>query len=220
MLEMMTTAPKWTLRPWKVTMENQLNSWSMYIPGVSSSNEVQEMKNFKDMIDAMTDEEVDDPLNKLNGPARERISRSTGRSMDEVTRLIIDTHDPAAFAPIAHLTVGGLRDWLLDFSTDNAVLATVAPGLTPEMAAAVAKLMRNQDLVAVARKREVVTKFRNTLGLSGRFSVRLQPNHPSDDPKGIAASIVDGLLYAAGDAVIGINPATDSPAATATLLNL
>jgi len=88
MLEMMTTAPKWTLRPWKVTMENQLNSWSMYIPGVSSSNEVQEMKNFKDMIDAMTDEEVDDPLNKLNGPARERISRSTGRSMDEVTRLI------------------------------------------------------------------------------------------------------------------------------------
>lgn len=102
---------------------------------------------------------------------------------DEVTRLIIDTHDPAAFAPIAHLTVGGLRDWLLDFSTDNAVLSAVAPGITPEMAAAVAKLMRNQDLVAVARKRQVVTRFRNTLGLSGRFSVRLPTQPPFRRPQ-------------------------------------
>ena len=129
---------------------------------------------------------------------------------DEVTRLIIDRHDPAAFAPIAHLDVGGLRDWLLADTTDTAALTRVQTGLTPEMVAAVSKLMRNQDLILVARKCRVVTAFRNTIGLPGRLAVRLQPNHPADDLRGIAASIVDGLLYGAGDAVIGINPASDS----------
>jgi ethanolamine ammonia-lyase large subunit len=129
---------------------------------------------------------------------------------DEVTRLIIDRHDPAAFAPIAHLDVGGLRDWLLAESTDSEALTLVQTGLTPEMVAAVSKLMRNQDLILVARKCRVVTAFRNTIGLPGRLAVRLQPNHPTDDLRGIAASIVDGLLYGAGDAVIGINPASDS----------
>jgi ethanolamine ammonia-lyase large subunit len=139
---------------------------------------------------------------------------------DEVTRLIIDTHDATAFAPVAHVTVGQLRDWLLSDGADTAVLKNLAAGLTPEMASAVSKLMRNQDLIAVARKCEVITKFRNTIGLKGRLSVRLQPNHPTDDPKGIAASIVDGLLYGSGDAVIGINPATDSPSAVYTLLTM
>ena len=139
---------------------------------------------------------------------------------DEITRLIIDTHDPVAFAEIAHLTVGEFRNWLLNESTDAATLARVAPGLTPEMVAAVSKLMRNQDLILAARKCRVVTKFRNTIGLEGRLSVRLQPNHPTDDPKGIAASMLDGLLYGCGDAVIGINPATDSPAAIMTLLEM
>ncbi|WP_377289356.1 ethanolamine ammonia-lyase subunit EutB [Rhizobium sp. SG2393] len=127
---------------------------------------------------------------------------------DEVTRLIIDSHDDTAFAPVAHLTVGGLRDWLL--AADSAALAAVAPGLTPEMVAAVSKLMRNQDLIAVSRKCRVVKAFRNTLGLPGRLGTRLQPNHPTDDPRGIAASVLDGLLYGVGDAVIGINPATDN----------
>ncbi|MFT3828219.1 MAG: ethanolamine ammonia-lyase subunit EutB [Opitutaceae bacterium] len=139
---------------------------------------------------------------------------------DEVTRLIIDTHDAAAFAPVAGLTVGEFRDWLLRYETDDATLAALAPGLMPEMVAAVSKLMGNQDLVLVAQKRRVVTAFRNTIGLPGRLSVRLQPNHPTDDPKGIAASIVDGLLYGCGDAVIGINPATDSVPAVETLLRL
>ncbi len=130
---------------------------------------------------------------------------------DEVTRLICDTHDAAAFAPLRGLSVGGLRDWLLSDQADSAALQRLAPGLTPEMAAA-SKLMRNQDLILAARKCQVVTRFRNTLGLPGRLAVRLQPNHPTDDPKGIAASILDGLLYGAGDAVIGINPATDDPA--------
>ena len=138
--------------------------------------------------------------------------------VDEVTRLILDTHDAGAFAPVAHLTVGGFREWLLE--ADGARLAAVAPGLTPEMAAAVSKLMRNQDLIAVARKIRVVSAFRNTLGLPGRLSVRLQPNHPTDDPRGIAASIADGLLMGSGDAVIGINPATDNLEATRTLLQL
>ncbi|WP_284415017.1 ethanolamine ammonia-lyase subunit EutB [Acidovorax sp. SUPP3334] len=136
---------------------------------------------------------------------------------DEVTRLIIDTHGAEAFSPVSHLTVGGLRDWLL--AADSAALAAVAPGLTPEMAAAVSKLMRNQDLVAVARKCRVVTRFRNTLGLPGHLAVRLQPNHPTDDLRGIAASMIDGLLYGAGDAVIGINPATDSIAALTGLVH-
>ncbi len=128
---------------------------------------------------------------------------------DEVTRLIADSHDEAAFAPVAHLTVGDFRDWLLSDSTGAEVLASVAPGLTPEMAAAASKLMRNQDLVLVARKCRVTTRFRDTIGLPGRLSVRLQPNHPTDDARGIAASILDGLLYGSGDAVIGVNPAGD-----------
>ena len=125
---------------------------------------------------------------------------------DEVTRLILDGHDAAAFAPVAHLTVGDFRDWLLCDETDAAALA---PGLMPEMAAAVSKLMRNQDLVLVAKKCRVTTRFRDTIGLPGRLAVRIQPNHPTDDAKGIAASILDGLLYGCGDAVIGINPAGD-----------
>lgn len=129
---------------------------------------------------------------------------------DEITRLIIDSHDSAAFAPVADLAVGQLRDWLLTEEADQATLAALAPGLTPEMVAAVAKLMRVQDLILVASKCRVVTRFRNTLGLAGTFGVRLQPNHPTDDLKGIAASILDGLCYGCGDAVIGINPATDS----------
>jgi ethanolamine ammonia-lyase large subunit len=129
---------------------------------------------------------------------------------DEVTRLIVDRHDPAAFAPVAALTVGGFRDWLLSDAVDAAVLTRLAPGLTPEMVAAVSKIMRLQDLVTVAAKCQVVTRFRNTIGLPGRLSARLQPNHPTDDLKGIAASILDGLMLGSGDAVIGINPATDS----------
>ncbi len=139
---------------------------------------------------------------------------------DEVTRLIIDTHDRAAFAPVAGLTVGQFRDWLLRYETDSATLTALSPGLTPEMVAAVSKLMGNQDLVLVGQKCRVVTAFRSTIGLPGRLAVRLQPNHPTDDPQGIAASILDGLLYGCGDAVIGINPATDSAAAMETLLRL
>ena len=139
---------------------------------------------------------------------------------DEVTRLILDTHDSAAFVPVAHLTVGGLRDWLLSDAADTAALAALAPGLTAEMAAAVSKLMRNQDLILVAQKCALVSRFRTTLGLPGRMGVRLQPNHPTDDPAGIAASIVDGLMYGCGDAVIGINPASDSLAAIGSLLRL
>ena len=129
---------------------------------------------------------------------------------DEVTRLIIDRHDARAFAPISHLTVGDLRDWLLLDSSDSATLSAVTLGLTPEMVAAVSKLMRNQDLILVARKCRVITRFRNTIGLPGHLSVRLQPNHPTDDVRGIAASLLDGLLYGSGDATVGINPASDS----------
>ena len=129
---------------------------------------------------------------------------------DEVTRLIIDSQDAGAFAPVAHLTVGGFRDWLLSDAATPAALHTLAPGLTPEMVAATSKIMRNQDLIAAARKVEVVTRFRNTIGLRGTMAVRLQPNHPTDDARGIAASIVDGLTFGAGDAVIGINPASDN----------
>ena len=139
---------------------------------------------------------------------------------DEVTRLIIDTHDMGAFAPISSFTVGMFRDWLLSDAADNATLHLLFKGITPEMAAAVSKLMRNQDLILVAKKVEVITRFRNTLGLKGRFSSRLQPNHPTDDLKGIAAGIIDGLLYASGDAVIGINPATDNPATTNAILQM
>lgn len=139
---------------------------------------------------------------------------------DEITRLILDRHDAQAFQPIASLTVGEFRNWLLLHETDSATLVSVAPGITPEMAAAVSKLMRNQDLISVARKCRVVTRFRNTIGLPGRLSVRLQPNHPTDDPKGIAASIIDGLLYGCGDATIGINPAGDNLGAIVSLLQL
>jgi ethanolamine ammonia-lyase large subunit len=139
---------------------------------------------------------------------------------DEVTRLIVDTHDLGAFAPIAHLTVGDFRNWLLAYETGPEALAAVAAGVTPEMAAAVSKIMRLQDLVLVARKCRVTTRFRGTIGLPGRLSTRLQPNHPTDDVKGIVASIVDGLLYGNGDAVIGINPASDSPAVLRALLEV
>jgi ethanolamine ammonia-lyase large subunit len=137
---------------------------------------------------------------------------------DEVTRLIIDSHDKGAFAPVSHLTVGDFRDWLLADETTTAILSALAPGITPEMAAAVSKISRLQDLIVVAAKCSVVTAFRNTLGLPGRLSVRLQPNHPTDDARGIAASIFDGLLLGAGDAVIGINPATDSAGSAHALL--
>ena len=140
--------------------------------------------------------------------------------VDEVTRLILDRHDQRAFAEIADLTVGDFRDWLLSDDCDTATLTRVAAGITPEMAAAVSKLMRNQDLILAAGKCSVVTRFRTTLGLPGRLAVRLQPNHPTDDAKGIAASILDGLLYGSGDAVIGINPASDSLSAIVSLLKL
>ncbi|HEY4139902.1 MAG TPA: ethanolamine ammonia-lyase subunit EutB [Pseudolabrys sp.] len=139
---------------------------------------------------------------------------------DEVTRLIIDTHDKAAFTPVSHLTVGGLRDWLLSDDATTPVLTALAPGLTPEMAAAVSKISRLQDLMVMAAKCSVVTRFRNTIGQPGHLSVRLQPNHPTDDARGIAASILDGLLLGSGDAVIGINPATDSPERTHALLSM
>ena len=139
---------------------------------------------------------------------------------DDVTRLIVDTHDAAAFAPIAHMTVGGFRDWLLSEEATTDVLAGLAPGITPEMAAATAKIMRNQDLILAARKVEVVTRFRDTIGLKGRMSVRLQPNHPTDDKRGIAASIVDGLMLGCGDAVIGINPASDNTGVILDLLTM
>ncbi len=139
---------------------------------------------------------------------------------DDVSRLIIDSHDASAFAAVAALSVGGFRDWLLSDATTPSMLSALAPGITPEMAAAVSKLMRNQDLILTARKCRVTTRFRNTIGLPGRLAVRLQPNHPTDDPKGIAASILDGLLYGCGDAVIGINPASDEPARLMSLWRL
>jgi ethanolamine ammonia-lyase large subunit len=139
---------------------------------------------------------------------------------DEVTRLIFDRHDEKAFSSVSHLTVGGFRDWLLSEETSADALRALAPGLMPEMVAAVSKLMRVQDLVAVARKIEVVTRFRTTVGLRGRLSTRLQPNHPTDDPLGIAAAMVDGLLLGSGDAVIGINPVADDVASTERLLRL
>ncbi len=138
--------------------------------------------------------------------------------VDEVTRLIVDSHDENAFAPISHLTVGGFREWLLDPTQTTESLRSIAPGVTPEMAAAVSKLMRNQDLVLAARKSNVVTRFRNTLGLAGTMAVRLQPNHPTDDLRGIFASMLDGLMYGCGDAVVGVNPASDSVANARRLL--
>ena len=139
---------------------------------------------------------------------------------DEITRLIVDTHDAKAFAPVASLTVGAFRDWLLSDAATPDVLKALAPGLTPEMAAAVSKLMRNQDLILVAKKCGVVTRFRNTIGLASRMGTRLQPNHPLDDRRGITASILDGLLLGAGDACIGVNPASDDPAVLGDLVRL
>jgi len=139
---------------------------------------------------------------------------------DEVTRLIMDDHDELAFSELSHLTVGDFRNWLLSDEISSVDIARVRSGLTPEMVAAVSKLMRNQDLILVAKKCQVTTAFRNTIGLPGRFSTRLQPNHPTDDMTGIAASILDGLMYANGDAVIGINPATDNLAQTLRLLQV
>ncbi len=139
---------------------------------------------------------------------------------DEVTRLIIDRHDAEAFRPVAHLTVGDFRNWLLSDLATEETLARLAPGLTPEMAAAVSKIMRIQDLILVAKKCRVVTAFRTTVGLPGRLSTRLQPNHPTDDPAGVSASVVDGLMYGNGDAVIGINPATDNVGAVMTLIHM
>lgn len=139
---------------------------------------------------------------------------------DEVTRLIVDLHDAAAYLAVSHLTVGDFRNWLLGDAADSAALAALAPGLMPEMVAAASKLMRNQDLIAVAQKCRVTSAFRGTIGLPGRLSTRLQPNHPTDDAAGIAASLLDGLLYGSGDAVIGINPATDNVAQVTRLLGL
>ena len=139
---------------------------------------------------------------------------------DEITRLIVDGHDAAAFAPIRHLTVGGLRDHLLSDEADGEALGALSPGLTPEMVAAVSKICRIQDLILISAKRRVVTRFRNTIGVPGRLASRLQPNHPTDDPAGILASIVDGLLLGCGDAVIGINPASDSPQRVHDLLSM
>lgn len=139
---------------------------------------------------------------------------------DEVTRLIMDSHDAQTFAPVSSFTVGQLRDWLLTPAADTATLTALAPGLTPEMVAAASKLMRIQDLVLVASKCSVVTRFRDTIGLPGRFSSRLQPNHPTDDARGVLASVIDGLQYGSGDAVIGINPASDSLPAIGRLLRL
>ncbi len=139
---------------------------------------------------------------------------------DNITRLIIDSHDALAFAPVAHLTVGDFRNWLLSDQATTRVLAALAPGLTPEMVAAVSKLMRNQDLIAVARKCRVLTRFRNTIGLPGCMAVRLQPNHPTDDLRGVAASTLDGLMMGAGDAVIGLNPVSDSMPVLASLLHM
>ncbi len=139
---------------------------------------------------------------------------------DDVTRLIIDEHDAAAFAPVSHMTVGQFRDWLLSDAADTATLKRLTPGLTPEMVAAASKIMRNQDLILAAKKASVVTRFRDTIGLPGRMSARLQPNHPTDDRRGIAASIVDGLMYGCGDAVIGINPASDNVGAIIDLVRM
>lgn len=139
---------------------------------------------------------------------------------DEISRLIFDGHDIRAFEDIGHLTIGEFREWLLAAETTNEKIKATSGGIIPEMAAAVSKIMRNQDLILVAKKCGVVSKFRNTLGLPGRFSTRLQPNHPTDDPQGIAASIIEGLMYGSGDAVIGINPASDSPIAVRKLLEM
>ncbi len=139
---------------------------------------------------------------------------------DEVTRLIMDDHNAQAFARIGHMTVGDFRNWLLSYEVETEILTALSPGLTPEMVAAVSKIMSIQDLILVAKKCKVITRFRSTLGLKGRLATRLQPNHPTDDPRGITASIIDGLLYGCGDAVIGINPASDNVQSAIALMTL
>ncbi len=139
---------------------------------------------------------------------------------DEVTRLIVDNHDAKNFQYISHFTVGDFRNWLLSEEADSTLLSKIKFSITPEMAAAVSKIMSLQDLILVASKCKVITSFRTTIGLPGRFSTRLQPNHPTDDLKGIAASLLDGLMYGSGDAVIGVNPATDNVHATIKIVEL
>ncbi|MGH8598257.1 MAG: ethanolamine ammonia-lyase subunit EutB [Gammaproteobacteria bacterium] len=167
-----------------------------YLAGIGAATAVERMAAKCALADVTLQTLIDNPLIPYEA--------------DEVTRLICDRLDHAAFSAIAHLTIGDFRNWLVSHNADEAALSRLSTALTPEVVAAVSKLMRNQDLILVARKCRVITRFRNTLGLPGRLSVRLQPNHPTDDAKGIAASILDGLLYGAGDAVIGINPASDS----------
>jgi ethanolamine ammonia-lyase large subunit len=176
------------------------------LAGVAAANDEERVAAQLALADVPLQQFLDDPLIPFE--------------TDEVTRLIIDSHDADAIQPVANLTVGEFRNWLLRYETNGETLTALAPGLTPEMVAAVSKLMRNQDLILIASKCRVVTRFRNTLGLPGRLSIRLQPNHPTDDAVGIAASIVDGLLYGCGDAVIGINPATDSVETVARLLHM
>ncbi len=137
---------------------------------------------------------------------------------DELTRMVEDTLDERAFAAVGHLSVAQLREWLLQTETSGAQIRAVSPGLTPEMAAAVCKLMSNLDLMVAAAKCEVVVRANNTLGLPGRMSSRVQPNHPTDDAEGILLSAREGLVYGCGDAVIGVNPATDSAESTAEIL--
>jgi ethanolamine ammonia-lyase large subunit len=170
---------------------------------------------------ASAEERVAAQMQLADTPLRRFLEESlVAYETDEVTRLIVDTHDAAAFAPIAGLSVGEFREWLLAEETTGETLSAAAAGITPEMAAAVSKIMRVQDLIAVAAKIRVVTKFRSTIGLAGRLSTRLQPNHPTDDLRGVAASVIDGLLYANGDAVIGVNPASDDLATVEALLRM
>jgi ethanolamine ammonia-lyase large subunit len=177
-----------------------------YLAGVAAASEEERMAARMALADVPLQRFLEEPLIPYES--------------DEVTRLIMDRHDVAAFRQIEHLSVGEFRNWLLSTRTTSEMLANVVWGITPEMAAAVSKLMRNQDLILAAQKCRVVTRFRNTIGLPGRLSVRLQPNHPTDDANGIAASMLDGLLYGSGDAVIGINPATDSLPAIVTMMNM
>lgn len=174
-----------------------------YLAGIAAESEVERAVAQRALADVPLQRFIDEPL----------IPPET----DEISRLILERHDAAAFASIRSQTVGEFRDWLL---SDESDLSQLSAGLTPEMVAAVSKIMRNQDLIAIARRCRVVTRFRNTLGLEGRLATRLQPNHPTDDPRGIAAGILDGLLYGSGDAVIGINPATDNLNNVQTLLHL
>ncbi|MGO9379032.1 MAG: ethanolamine ammonia-lyase subunit EutB [Dissulfurispiraceae bacterium] len=177
-----------------------------YLSGVAAETDEERMASRLCLADLSLDRFIDEPLI----PYKE----------DEVTRLILDDHNSEAFREIRSLTVGDFRNWLLSDIADSVALSRVSPGITPEMAAAVSKIMRNQDLIAVSQKCHVVTRFRNTIGLPGRLSVRLQPNHPTDNPKGIAASIIDGLLYGSGDAVIGINPTGDSLPSIVALIEM